>query len=250
MLLDHHSTPQDLSYKLEREIYYLGGFSQFIPRSGPWKKYAFIFPSTKLVSVKERESYVRQFIAVLYNVSGGGEQCEQGIDMILTKLAPDKLEKKCDKPHVKDYCQAKNVFCQAVNVSQNVNSLPPSTTVFRSPDPNISPSTPGPRVSKVADLDTPHTPEDSLRILNHLQLSDYQCRYIRKISLIGLSSEYAVKQLRQKLLGNEGKGFVEAEKWYRDLNQEIKHYENGAPKMLDVVLGRIPSDNIVTAVQH
>ena len=84
MLLDHHSTPQDLSYKLESEINYLGGFSQLIPRSGPWKKYAFLFPSTKLVSAKERESYVRQFIAVLYTVSGGGEQCEQGIDRILT----------------------------------------------------------------------------------------------------------------------------------------------------------------------
>ena len=94
--------------------------------------------------------------------------------------------------------------------------------MFRSPDPNISPKTPGPRVSKVADLDTPHTPEDSLRIINHLQLSDYQCRYIRKISLIGLSSEFSAKQLRQKLLGNEGKGFLEAEKWYRDLNQEKK----------------------------
>ena len=59
-----------------------------------------------------------------------------------------------------------------------------------------------------------------------------------------------MKQLRQKLLGNEGKGFVEAEKWYRDLNQEIKHYENGAPKMLDVVVGRSPSDNLAMAVQH
>ena len=189
----HHSTPPDLSFKLEREINYLGGFSHLIPRSGPWKKYAFIFPSTKLLSAKERENYVRQFISVLYNVSGGGEQFEQDIDKILTKLAPDKLEKKCDKLHVQDYCQAKTV-------SQNVNSLSPSTPVFRSPDPNISPSTPGPRVAKVADIDSRHTPEDSLRIINHLQLSDFQCRYIRKISLIGLSSEYAVKQLRQKLL--------------------------------------------------
>ena len=241
---------QEITYTLESEISYLGGFSNLVPTRGHLRKHAFLFPSTKLLSSKEREIHVRKFIAALYNVTdAGGEDTEQRIDKILSKLAPGPVKpyRECEKFHLNETGQAKNI-------SQNVQMLP-QNAVFLSPQPKIAPSTPGPRVSNVEDLNTSHTPADSLRIINHLQLSEDACRYIRKISLIGLSSEYSVKKLRHELLGNDGKGYVEAKKlivkkWYRDYNQELKNFEKGGPKQQEVIVGCIPSDNIAIAVQH
>ena len=77
--------PQEVTYTLDCEISYLGGFSNLVPTRGHLRKHAFIFPSTKLLSAKEREIHVRKFIAALYNVSGaGGEDTEQRIDKILS----------------------------------------------------------------------------------------------------------------------------------------------------------------------
>ena len=48
--------------------------------------------------------------------------------------------------------------------------------------------------------------------MTHLQLSEDDARYVRSISLVGLATEYSIKQLRTELLGNGGKGGVQTEK--------------------------------------
>ena len=144
---------------------------------------------------------------------------------------------------------------QALVLAQNVVDSS-SSNVFKAPDPkHLAPSTPGPRIDKVPNLETPHTPDDSLRIITHLGLSDDDSRYVRGISLVGLASEYSVKKLRSELLGNEGKGWAKSEKmfvkkWFRDENKELKNYENGEPQKQEIIIARIPQENILTAVQH
>ena len=82
------------------------------------------------------------------------------------------------------------------------------------------------------DIFTPHTASDSLRIINHLQLSNDDCRYVKSISLVGLNTEYSVKKLRSKLVGNG------------------KNYKNGQPARKEIVIGKIPKEHMHAAVQH
>jgi hypothetical protein len=239
----HHLLPV-VTYKLRDEVTSAGGFTHLLSNGGS-ERIAFVFPTTNILSSNERLKYVREFISILYNVRVG--QKKDKVNEILAKLIPPAPPTKCDKVHVQEFSQARNL-------AQNVENLP-SDSIFKTPDPKLAPSTPGPRITKVPDINTPHTVEDSLRIINHLQLSEDDARYVRKISLVGLSSEYSVKKLRCELLGNEGKGFAKADKfsvkkWYRDKTQEIKNYVDGEPKRQDVIVGRIPSEYVQTAVQH
>lgn len=238
-------TTTTTTYKLKSEITYVGGFTHLVPSKGS-EKFAFVFPTTKILSPKEREKYVREYISVLYNVKG--DQTESKISEILERLAPPPPKTVCEKIHVQEFSQARNL-------SHNVEHFPSSSCLFKTPDPQLAPSTPGPRVSRVPDVNTPHTPDDSLRIINYLQMSEDDCRYVRKIALVGLSSEYSVKKLRSQLLGNGGKGYVQSEKlsvkkWFREEKQELQNYVGGVPKRQDVIIGRIPSDQIHLAVQH
>ena len=219
-----------------------GGFTHILSKGSSSEKSAFVFP-TKIVSPPQRVEYVREFIATLYSVSGDTK--DDKIDEIFGDLGPE-TPTKCNKIHLQEFSQARNI-------GQNVEQMP--TSVFKTPDPQLSPSTSGPRISKVLNINTPHTPDDSLRIINHLQLSDDDCRYVRGISLVGLSSEYSVKKLKSELLGNGGKGWAKAEKlsvkkWFRDENKETKNCVDGTPQRQDVVLSRIPKDDVMTAVQH
>ena len=86
-------------------------------------------------------------------------------------------------------------------------------------------------------------------------MSDDDSRYVRGISLVGLASEYSVKKLRSELLGNEGKGWAKSEKMsvikcFRDENKELTNYEDGEPQKQEIIIARIPQENILTAVQH
>ena len=143
---------------------------------------------------------------------------------------------------------------QAKHISQNVQHLQ-VLEGFRKPDIPLATSTPGPRVNKVKDIFTPHTVKDSLRIINHLVLSDDDCRFVQSISLVGLSSEYSVKKLRSELLGNNGKGWVVSEKkswkkWFRKPKAEIQNKKKGEFARKEIVIGKIPKCDISAAVQH
>ena len=138
----------------------------------------------------------------MYSV--GSNQKEIKINEILKSLSPQEPPEKCTKIHLVELSQARLL-------SQNVQQFSPNNC-FRTPNPHLAPSTPGPRVSKVANMNTPHTPDKSLKIITHLGLSDDDARYVRGISLIGLSTEYSVKKLRSSLLGNDGQGWAKAEK--------------------------------------
>ena len=200
-----------------------GGFTVILSEGGgAAEKAVFVFPSKKL-SPLQREQHVREFIAKLYNVSG--DLAAPKIDEIIDNLIPNKTPTQCNKIHLQEVSQARNL-------AENVELLPPSD-IFKTPTPKLAPSTPGPRISKVPNLNTPHTPEDSLRIINHLGLSDDDCRYVRGISMIGLSSEHSVKKLRSGLLGNGGQGWGKSEKisvkkWFRDKNIELKNRVDGS----------------------
>ena len=142
---------------------------------------------------------------------------------------------------------------QSRSFANNVDNLP--LDGFRRPDPGLAISTPGPRVATVRDIFTPHTASDSLRIINHLQLSNDDCRYVKSISLVGLNTEYSVKKLRSKLMGNYGKGWVEADKisvkkWFRKPENEDENYKNGQPARKEIVIGKIPKEHMHAAVQH
>ena len=167
------------------------------------------------------------------------------MDRILAKLDPSV--KQCKLAHMPESNQAKKL-------AQIVQHLPASAS-FRMPDTLLASSTPGPRVDKVKDIFTSHTVSDSLRIINHLLLSDDDCRFVRSISLVGLSSEYAVKKLRRHLLGNDGNGWVVSEKkswkkWFRKPSAEISNIKNGKCARKEVVIGKIPKSDIITAVEH
>ena len=220
------------------EITSAGGFTKTLDGS---QKQVFVFP-TKTISPYQRMQYVREIISKLYNVRS--DQKETHIDKILQKLGPGPP--KCEKIHIQELSQARVL-------SQNVESYPSS--VFKTPDPKLAPSTPGPRVEKVPNIDTPHTPEDSLKIINHLGLSDDDARFVRGISLIGLSSEGSVKRLRKELLGNAGQGWATSEsisvkKWFRDGNKEIQNKVGGEPMRQEIIVCKISKDDIQNAVQH
>ena len=141
----------------------------------------------------------------------------------------------------------------AGHLSQNVEIIPHDG--FKKPDSALAPSTPGPRVCKVPNIYTPYSVIDSLRIINHLLLSDDDARYVRAISLICLAPEYSVKKKRAELLGNNGKGWVVSEKvtfkkWYRHETGELKHFKKGQPERKEVFIGKISKEDIASALQH
>ena len=215
-----------------------GGFT-FFETGGGLSRDIYVFP-TKLLSSKDREYFVKQFVAKLYGLNGG--QPDE-VDKILTKIAPAK---ECNKSHTLEPSKIGSL-------SSNVEILPEDG--FRKPEVKLANSTPGPRLSKVRDITTVRSPSDSLRVINHLQLSNDDCRYIRGISLVGLSSEYSVTKLKASLMGNEGKGWVEArqvsvKQWFRNKAQEVDHYKNGQPVRKSIVIGSIDKVNLKAALQN
>ena len=81
-------------------------------------------------------------------------------------------------------------------LSSNVEVMPQHN--FRKPVVKLAASTPGPRVEKVKNISTSRSPSDSLKIINHLQLSDDDARYIRGISLVDLATEYSVRKMKRE----------------------------------------------------
>ena len=234
-----NTSPGNQCY-LTDKIGSVGGFSFLCSRGGSINRDVFVFP-IKTLKPKERELYVRTFISKLYNISA---QNTSEVDKILGKLGHVK---QCNLPHVSETSQAKYLVQNIQNLSVPVG--------FKMPDKSVASSTPGPRVSNVKDISTPHTATDSLRIINHLLLSDDDARYVRSISLVGLSSEYSVKQKRSELMGNGGSGWVVAEKktlkkWFRKPVAEANNSINGQAAQKIVVFGRISKSDIVLAVQH
>ena len=70
-----------------------------------------------------------------------------------------------------------------------------------------------------------------------------------------MASEYSVSKVRREILGNNGNGWVKAQKvtvktWYREEGQEINNYVNGEPAKKDIVIASINKNDIVTALQH
>ena len=142
-----------------------------------------------------------------------------------------------------------------ISAAESDQNIVEENRPFKTPDVKLAPSTPGPRISTVPNVYKPHSPNDSLRIINHLGLTDDDCRYIRAISLIGLATEYSVKKLRKQLLGNDGKGWSKAEKmsvkkWFRNVNKEVENTIDGKEQRQEVVVVRVAKDDIETAVQH
>ena len=217
-----------------------GGFSSLVTtQGGDIVRELYGFP-TKVLSASERETVVKQFVAKLYHIQEGSHY---EVEKILLRLAPSK---ECKRRHVIEPKSANTI-------NNNVANMPAED--FRVPLGQLANSTPGPRLPPVTDVLTTRSPIDSLRIINHLQLSDADCRYIRGISLVSLATEYSVKKVKCEVMGNGGKGWVESEKlsfkqWFRDEEQEVKHFKNGHPARKEVVVGKIRKENIVAAVQH
>ena len=229
------------SVRLKDVISSDGGFSYILNNGGEVKRQVYLFP-TKVVTSKQRCDCVKEFVGKLYNFNG--EDRNTNVDKVLSKLTPDK---ECTRPHIAESNQAKMV-------STNVRRLPDAGG-FKKTSPDLALSTPGPRVAKVQDIYTPHTPSDSLRIMSHLQLSEDAARYVRSISLVGLASEYSIKQLRTELLGNGGKGWIQTEKltfkkWFRKRANEVKNSKNGQPAVKEIIIGKIHKEDIIPAVQH
>ena len=229
-----------LSFGLKDKISSEGGLTSLITSGGVVKKEIYVFP-TKILTPKGRENCVKEFVSTLYKRKG--ENKSEQINQILDKLAPTK---ECTKAHLPQ-------ISKSSHLAQNVRNLP--TGGFIEPAPKLAISTPGPRLSRVPDISTPRTVSDSLRVINHLQLSEDDCRYVRGISLIGLSTEYSVKKLKGELLGNNGQGWVKGEKislkkWYRKKKKEDAKCKNGLPERKQIVIGRIPKEDISSAVQH
>ena len=183
---------------------------------------------------------MKQFVTKLYRLHG--DQSEE-VDKILTKIAPEKV---CKQPHTLEHSKLGAL-------SSNVEILPEDG--FRRPVVKLASSTPGPRLATVRDICTVRTPRDSLRVINHLQLSDDDCRYVRGISLLGLATEYSVKKLKTVLMGNGGKGWVESKQlsvkqWYRSEANEIAHCRNGEPERKSIVIGTISKVNLPKALQN
>ena len=217
-----------------------GGYSVLVTEEGDTVREVYGFPTTVL-SPSERESTVKTFIRKLYHLE---ETCVKEVENILSRLAPSK---ECKRRHVIEPSKKMNTL------SYNVNSLPEE--IFKKPSPVLARSTPGPRLPPAPDINTPRSARDSLKIINHLQLSDSDCRFVRGISLVALASEYSVKKLRREVMGNTGKGWVEVEQlsfkqWFRNNEQEISHYRNNQPAKKEVFVGKIKYENIIPAVAH
>ena len=224
---------------LSEKIPLIGGFSSLVTPEGEILREVYGFP-VKHLTPKERELNIREFVAKLYSLKG---DCSEEVDNILARIAPVT---ECQKTHSLD-------DDHAGPLSGNLEVMPPHS--FRQPEVKLAPSTPGPRVAKVKNISTTRSPGDSLKIINHLMLSEDDARYIRGISLVALASEYSVSKVRREILGNNGNGWVKAQKvtvktWYREEGQEIKNYVNGEPAKKDIVIASINKNDIVTALQH
>ena len=220
------------AFQVPSNIRVEGGFTTILASS------VFVFPTRRL-SPEQREAFLKTFAEKLYNISG--EQTELKVIEVFRNLSSN-IQVKCNKIYLNEHSQARLLSLNAENVSPD--------SLFRTPDAHLAPSTPGPRVARVPNINTPHTVEDSLKIKIHLGLSDDECRYVRGISLIGLASEYSMKCLKARLLGNSGKGWLEADKmslrkWYRDGRSE--GLNRGKQ---EVVIVSIPKLEIKTALQH
>ena len=216
-----------------------GGFSSLVTGQGDFVRELYGFP-TQVLSSSERESVLKKFVAKLYHVQEGSHN---EVEKILFRLVPTK---ECKRRHV-----IEPKIVQTIN--NNVINLPEEGFIV--PLAQLAYSTPGHRLPPVADVLTARSPKDSLRIINHLQLSDADCRYVKGISLVCLASEYSVKKAKCEVMGNGGKGWVESEKlsfkqWFRYEGEEMKHYKNGYPARKEIVVGRIRKENILEAVQH
>ena len=157
--------------KLGDKMSSAGGFT-FFDMGGELSRNIYVFP-TKLLSSKDRENVVKQFVAKLYDLYG---DYTEEVNKILVRITP---EKECNITHTFEHCKIGPL-------SNNVDILPADG--FRRPEVKLANSTPGPRLSKVRDVCTVRSPSDSLRVINHLQLSDDDCRYVRGISLLGLAT--------------------------------------------------------------
>ena len=232
--LDHG----DQKVKLREKLSSAGGFTSLLTNEGVREIYGF---PTKILSRQERESCVKEFILKLYKING--EEKYRDVDKILLKISP-KIE--CKRPHLLENSHSKNLV-------QNVEMLPPDG--FVQPNAVLALSTPGPRLSKVKNIYSSHSATDSLKVINHLGLSEDDARYVRGISLVGLSTEYSVKQRKSEIMGNDGKGWVVAKKvtikkWYRKKENEVNNYKHGEPAIKEIALGHIPKENIQQAIQH
>ena len=226
--------------RLQTAIGSSGGFSHIVSDQGFVKGQIFGFP-TRSVTSSQREGFVRELVSKLYSLYS--ENKDENIDKILKKLAP---KDECKKPHLPENNLAKSLM-------QNVDVVP--SDGFKKPNSDLAISTPGPRLCSVPNIYTPLTPTDSLRVITHLQLSDDDCRYLRGISMVALASEYSVKRLRTHLMGNQGQGWVKTEKmtlskWFRTKENEIKNSKGGEPVKKEIIVGRIPKEDIVSAVKH
>ena len=224
--------------KLMDKLSSVGGFTSLLTSEGVREIYGF---PTKTLSRQERELCVKDFIMKLYKING--EEKYTDVDKILLKISP-KIE--CKRPHLQENSQSQNRV-------QNVEMLPPDG--FVPPNAVLAISTPGPRLSKVKNIYSTHTASDSLKVINHLGLSEDDARYVRGISLVGLSTEYSVKKTKSEIMGNDGKGWVQAKKmtvkkWFRKNQNEVSNYKHGEPAKKEIVLGYIPKENIQQAIQH
>ena len=228
--------------RLQDEISASGGFSHILSEGGLVKRQIFGFPTRPTsLSSADREQILREFVSKLYNLRGDNK--EEQVDRILRKITPTK---ECKRKHLPEGIIARNLV-------NNVETLP--SDGFVKPNPQLAVSTPGPRLAMVPNIFTPHTPTDSLKLITHIQLSDDDARLLRGYSIVGLASEYAVKQKRTELLGNQGQGWTKFEKliltkWYRNEANEINNYVRGEPAKQEIVFGRIPKSDIITAVKH
>ena len=170
----------------------------------------------KVISSQDREIILKTFVAKLYNLDGPARDSD--VDILLTKMS-----------------------------GQAPSNLP---------TPALAKSTPGPRVPELPSIYAHHSADDSLRVINQLQLSEDDARYVRGIALVPLDTEYAVKKRKLELMGGQsGKKWVEVKKyslrrWFRKEKEENKHLNKGGAARRDWVVGSIKQDNMAEAVQH
>ena len=187
----------------------------------------FIFPN-KVISSQERENTLRSFAAKLYKLNNPKDE---DVDLLLHKCC-----KTADPEPV-----------EVVNHEPIPEMLPAQ---------KIAKSTPGPRLPQLPNILANHTPDDSLRVLNHLHLSEDHARYVRNIGLLPLATEYAVRKRKLELMGGlQGRGWVMCKKyslrrWFRTEKEEINHREKGGAARRDWIVGSVKPDCLAAAVQH
>ena len=186
----------------------------------------FIF-SNKIISPQERENTLRSFAAKLYKLNSPSEE---DVDLLFHKCC-----KKADTDPSK------------------VNPEPIPEML---PAPKIARSTPGPRLPQLPSIMSYHTPDDSLRVLHHLHLSEDHARYVRNIGLLPLATEYGVRKRKWELMGGlQGKGWVVCKKyslrrWFRTEKEEINHREKGGAARRDWIVGSVKPGCLAATVQH